>query len=80
MGGLTDVLSNLLVPKGVSSPAKLYEEAVPRAERIMQQYDTAAPLIDWVQKNPIATLGIALGLGALAVVGGNFVYGLITNR
>lgn len=77
MAGLLDLI---LPKKGVPSPAQLYEKAVPRVDKIMQQYDTAAPLIDWVSNNAIASVAIIWALGAGAVVGGNWLYDMLKKR
>ena len=81
MADILSTVANVLSPAaGVASPVQIYAEAVPRAERIMKQYDTAAPLIDWVEKYPVVTLGLLVVLGSIAVIGGNFLYDAITER
>ena len=47
---LEQLAAAIIPPAGTTTPASLYAEAVPRAERIMQQYDAAAPGIDFAIK------------------------------
>jgi len=81
MAGIIDTLKLLVTPsKDVATPAQLYEQAVPRAERVMKQYDAAAPAIDFATQHPVIVAGVALVLGAFAVVGGNYLYDYLKKR
>jgi cell division protein FtsX len=61
------------VKKGVPAPMDLYNEAAPRVQRILKQYDDAAPGIDFATKNwwlvvvGFFVLGVAAGYTAQVI-------------
>lgn len=70
----------IAIPKGAPSPGQMYAEAAPRVQRMLKQYDEAAPKIDWVNANwPTLAITLLVG-GALAVIGGNYAYDLVRGR
>ena len=70
----------IAIPKGAPSPGQMYAEAAPRVQRMLKQYDEAAPKIDWVNANwPTLAITLLLG-GTLAVIGGNYAYDLVSGR
>ena len=63
---LEQIVTAVVPPAGTTSPANIYAAAVPRAERIMQQYDAAAPGIDFAIKYwwLIAVSALVMGVAA----------------
>ena len=58
------------VGKDVPKPLELYNEAAPRVQRILKQYDAAAPGLDWLTANwPVAIVGAFLVGVASSYVG-----------
>jgi len=60
--------------KGTMSAGELIDEIMPRADRMLKQYDAAAPIIDFATKYwwlvTIAAFAIGIGAGFTA----NFLY------
>jgi len=80
VAGITNLLSKYLIPTEGPSPAQLYSEAAPRVQLVLKQYDKAAPGIDWITNNWILALGLILVGGAVASVGGNYLYDYLKKR
>lgn len=79
--GLPDILTKYLLPGGgVASPAQLYEEAAPRIQAGLKQYDMLAPKIDFIANNWPLFVGLTLLGGAVAVIGGNYAYDYLTTK
>ena len=78
--GLPDVISKYLLPGGgVATPAQLYEEAAPRVQAALKQYDQLAPKIEFMANNWPLFVGLTIFGGALAVIGGNYAYDYLTD-
>lgn len=81
MGAIPDVVMKYLVPgAGSPSPAELYEEAAPRIQAVLKQYDRLAPKIDFMAESWPLFMVTTFTLGALAVIGGNYIYGYMTGK
>ena len=80
MAGVLDLAQKYLVGGEGPSPSQLYTEAAPSIQVALRQYDKAAPGIDWMLENKVLVVGTALVLGAIAVVGGNYLFEYLKKR
>jgi len=80
MAGIPEIIQRMIIPGSGPTPAQLYEEAAPRVQVALKQYDRLAPQIDYISKNWIATLGIVVVLGVVGVVIGNGVYDFVMSK
>lgn len=67
-------IQKYLLPGAGPTPAQLYEEAAPRVQAMLKQYDNVSPLVDFATRNWVATVATFVALGAIAAIGGNFLY------
>ena len=90
MGGLgANVLDTLVaaagsavgtVGKDVPKPLDLYNEAAPRVQRILKQYDAAAPLIDWLTENWVVAVAGSFLIGVASSYVGQLVYSRVHRK